>query len=75
LEEQVKEHEQYKQGYIDAFDWVRRTRIDIQQCSDPHGEKEQTIAKERKMAEIAAAMKDGKIWQKYRPKWAFAYTV
>jgi nesprin-1 len=58
----VKEHEQYKQGYIDAFDWVRRTRIDIQQCSDPHGEKEQTIEKERKMTEIAATMNDGKIW-------------
>jgi len=57
----VKEHEQYKQRYIDAFDWVRKTRIDIQQCSDPHGEKEHTIEKERKMTEIAATMKEGKV--------------
>lgn len=60
----MKEHEQYKQRYIDAFDWVRKTRIDIQQCSDPHGEKEQTIKKERKMTEIATTMEDGKVCYK-----------
>ncbi|XP_068085330.1 muscle-specific protein 300 kDa [Anabrus simplex] len=59
LEEQVKKQELYKQAYNDAFDWLRKTRIDIQQCSDPHGEKEQTIDKEKKMVEIAATFPRG----------------
>lgn len=59
LEEQVKEHEHYKQAYIDTFDWMRRIRIEVQQCSDLHEEKQKIIAKERKIAEIAKLMPEG----------------
>nr|CAD7605236.1 unnamed protein product [Timema genevievae] len=59
LEEQVKEHELYKQAYLDAFDWVRKTRIEIQQCNDPHGEKEQTVDKEKRVTSIANSLPEG----------------
>nr|CAD7429520.1 unnamed protein product [Timema monikensis] len=59
LEEQVKEHESYKQAYLDAFDWVRKTRIEIQQCNDPHGEKEQTVDKEKRVTSIANSLPEG----------------
>lgn len=59
MEEQVSKHDAYKQAYNDAFDWVRKTRIDVQQCSDSHGEKDDTEVKEKKIAEIAATMPDG----------------
>lgn len=52
IENQVQEHEKYKQAYIDACDWVRKTRIDIQQCSDSHGEREATVKKEEKLKDI-----------------------
>lgn len=55
----MNKHDLYKQAYNDAFDWVRKTRIDIQQCSDSHGEKDQTEEKESKMTEIAATMPEG----------------
>ncbi|XP_063222936.1 muscle-specific protein 300 kDa isoform X4 [Bacillus rossius redtenbacheri] len=59
LEEQVREHEEYKQASLDAADWVRKTRIEIQQCGDSHGEKEATVDKEARVAAIAANMPRG----------------
>lgn len=52
IESQVVEHEKYKQAYMDACDWLRKTRIEIQQCSDPHGEKEETLKKEGRVNAI-----------------------
>ncbi|XP_071454288.1 muscle-specific protein 300 kDa-like [Hetaerina americana] len=59
LEKQVKEHGDYKQMLNDAIDWVRKTRIDIQHNSDPHGEKEETISKDKKIKEIAETLGEG----------------
>ncbi|XP_044734627.1 nesprin-1 [Chrysoperla carnea] len=59
LTTQVNEHEQYKQAYSDALDWVRKTRIEIQQCSDTHGEKQVTLEKEQKVANIIENMTQG----------------
>lgn len=67
LEEQVKEHERYKQAFSDAFDWLRKARIEIQQCSDCHGEKDQTIDKEKKMTTIIESMNIG-MFSKFKSK-------
>ncbi|XP_017768073.1 PREDICTED: nesprin-1 [Nicrophorus vespilloides] len=52
LEDQVKEHEKYKQSYQDAYEWIRKTRIEAQQCSDLHEELDKIKEKESKIAKI-----------------------
>ncbi|XP_039285327.1 nesprin-1-like [Nilaparvata lugens] len=52
LESHVKDHEAYKNAHSETLDWLRKTRITIQQCGDSHGEKVATLEKERKVAEI-----------------------
>ncbi|GLH12193.1 Dystrophin, isoform B, partial [Gryllus bimaculatus] len=59
LEQQVNKQELQKQAYNDALDWLRKTRIEIQQCSDPHGEKETIQKKEEKMLDIKKTFPDG----------------
>lgn len=52
IEGQVSEHEQYKKAYIAAAEWLRRTRVEVQQCGDPHGEREETVKKEARVSAI-----------------------
>lgn len=59
LELQVKDHEAYYNAHSEALDWVRKTRIAVQQCGDPHGEKQSTLEKERKMSNIASSLNIG----------------
>lgn len=61
LENQVNDHEKYKQAYAEIYDWIRKVRMDIQQCSDSHGDQEQISAKLLKIEEIDLAMPEGKI--------------
>ena len=52
IEELVQQHEQYRQGYVDAADWIRRTRLDIQQYGDFNGERDAVEEKQRKCCEL-----------------------
>lgn len=61
LENQVNDHEKYKQAYAEIYDWIRKVRLDIQQCSDSHGDKDQINGKLAKLQEIDLAMPEGKI--------------
>lgn len=55
----MKDHEAYYNAHSEALDWVRKTRIAVQQCGDPHGEKQATLEKERKVANIASSLNIG----------------
>ena len=58
---QVRAHEDYNQGYVEAIEWVRKTRINIEHYSDPHGDKQQTMEKEREIKKIVATVPEGKM--------------
>lgn len=60
LESYVKEHEAYHSAHLEALDWVRKTRIAVQQCSDCHGEKQDTVDKQWKVNDIANTLPVGK---------------
>lgn len=60
LEEQVKNYDGYSLAQKEAVDWVRKTRIQIQQCSDPHGEQKAIKEKHSKLAEINNDFPKGK---------------
>ncbi|KAL5279677.1 hypothetical protein ACFFRR_003964 [Megaselia abdita] len=59
LENQVNNHEKYKQALNEIQDWLRKTRIEIEQCSDSHGEKEQVIGRLEKLKTIAETIPEG----------------
>jgi len=59
LEGYVKEHEAYHNAHLEALDWVRKTRIVVQQCSDCHGEKQATVDKQWKINDIANTLPIG----------------
>lgn len=61
LENQVNDHEKYKQANAEIYDWIRKVRLDIQQCSDSHGDQDQIKGKLAKLQEIDLAMPEGKI--------------
>lgn len=61
LENQVNDHEKYKQAFAEIYDWIRKVRLDIQQCSDSHGDKDHITIKLEKLQEIDLAMPEGKI--------------
>lgn len=60
LENQVNNHDKYKQAFNELQDWLRKTRIDIEQCADCHGEKDQVEDRLNKLGEIDATMLEGK---------------
>ncbi|KAF3420921.1 hypothetical protein E2986_09204 [Frieseomelitta varia] len=59
LEEQVNDHEKFQQAYNEAADWVRRTKLELQQNCDTHGEKERIIERENKVNQIIASLPKG----------------
>lgn len=61
LENQVNNHEKYKQAFAEIYDWIRKVRLDIQQCCDAHGNNEGIVKKLEKLQEIDLAMPEGKI--------------
>ncbi|CAD6999864.1 unnamed protein product [Ceratitis capitata] len=60
LENQVNNHDKYKQAFNEIQDWLRRTRIEIEQCADCHGEKTQVEERLNKLGDIGATMVEGK---------------
>lgn len=61
LENEVNNHEKYKQAFNEIYDWIKKARQDIQQCSDAHGEREQVNNKLVRLQEIDLSMPEGKI--------------
>lgn len=59
LENQVEKHNQYKQSLAETADWIRKARLDIQQCSDLHEEKAKIIEKQEKISKIAESLPAG----------------
>lgn len=56
LDAQVREHEKYRNAYNEANEWIRKARLDIQQCSDLHDELDKTVQKGNKIATIASLL-------------------
>lgn len=61
LENQVNDHENYKQSYAETYNWLRATKKDIEECSDPHGEKDLTLNKLAKLRNVEQSIPEGKI--------------
>ncbi|XP_059468655.1 muscle-specific protein 300 kDa isoform X2 [Neocloeon triangulifer] len=59
LEDIVNKHDLYRRSYNDAFDWMRKKRIDVQHCNDTHGEKEKILEKDTVMKGVSAIMPEG----------------
>ncbi|XP_054006700.1 muscle-specific protein 300 kDa isoform X2 [Hylaeus anthracinus] len=59
LEEQVNDHEKFQQAQNEAADWVRQTKLELQQHCDTHGEKERIIEREKKVDRIIASLPRG----------------
>lgn len=61
LENQVNNHEKYKQAFAEICDWTRKARLDVQQCSDGHGANDEVLSKLEKLKQIDLSMPEGKI--------------
>ncbi|CAG9785832.1 unnamed protein product [Diatraea saccharalis] len=59
LEEYVNSHIQYKESYDNFYDWIRNCKIEIQQCSDSHGEKEEVQKKLKNVNVIIESLPKG----------------
>nr|XP_034172930.1 nesprin-1 isoform X14 [Osmia lignaria] len=59
LEEQVNDHEKFQQAHNEAADWVRHTKLELQQNCDTHGEKDRIIERENKVNQIIASLPKG----------------
>ena len=61
LENQVNGHDKYRQSLNETYNWFRSTKKDIEECSDPHGEKDLTLNKLSKLRTIEQSIPEGKI--------------
>lgn len=59
LEEYVNSHIQYKECYDNFYEWIRNCKIEIQQCSDCHGEKEEVQKKLQNVNKIIESLPKG----------------
>lgn len=61
LENQVNDHDKYRQSLNETYNWFRTTKHEIEECSDPHGEKDLTLNKLSKLRTIEQSIPEGKI--------------
>lgn len=61
LENQVNNHEKCKQAFVEIYDWIRKERIEIQQCFDAHGEHAEVLKKLEQLERVNLSMPEGKI--------------
>ncbi|KPJ06864.1 Nesprin-1 [Papilio machaon] len=59
LEDYVNTHIQYKESYDNFYDWIRNCKIEIQQCSDSHGEKKEVQEKLKNVNKIIKSLPKG----------------
>lgn len=55
----MNSHIQYKESYDNFYDWIRNCKIEIQQCSDSHGEKDSVQKKLTKVNKIIESLPKG----------------
>lgn len=55
----MNDHKKFQQAYTEASDWVRNTKLELQQNCDTHGEKERIIEQENKVNQIIASLPKG----------------
>ena len=61
LENQVNNHERFKQALGELYEWMKTTRQTIQQSSDFHGDKEHIVGRIEKLKGIELSFADGKV--------------
>lgn len=61
LENHVNNHEKYKQAYVEVLDWMQSLRVEINQYSDSHGEKNVALERIAKLKEIELSYSEGKL--------------
>lgn len=59
LEVYVKDHEAYHYAAVEANNWLRKTRITMQQFADSHGEKKEVLEKQAQQEDIAEELPEG----------------
>lgn len=52
----MKDHEKYKELYLEASEWIRKARLEVQRCSDLHTTLENIKDKEIKVTEIKSSL-------------------
>ena len=55
----VKDHEAYHHSYMEATEWLRKIRLEVQSFSDVHGEKKTVLQRQNKQVEIANKFPEG----------------
>lgn len=61
LENQVNNHEKCKQALAEIYDWIRKERLEIQQCFDAHGDHAEVLKKIEQLERVDLSMPEGKI--------------
>lgn len=61
LENQVNNHEKCKQAFAEIYDWIRKERLEIQQCFDAHGDHDEVLRKKEQIDRVDLSMPEGKI--------------
>lgn len=61
LENQVNNHEKCKQAFAEIYDWIRKERLEIQQCFDAHGDHAEILRKLEQLERVDLSMPEGKI--------------
>lgn len=61
LENQVNNHEKCKQAFAEIYDWIRKERLEIQQCFDAHGGHTEILRKLEQIEQVDLCMPEGKI--------------
>lgn len=62
LENQVNNHEKYKQALAEIYDWIKRKeRLEIQPCFDAHGDHPEILRKLEQLERVDLSMPEGKI--------------
>ena len=61
MEEVVRQHELFRQVYVDASDWIRKSKLDMQQFGDSNGERDALEEKQRKCSELRETFPHGQM--------------
>ncbi|XP_031632357.1 nesprin-1 isoform X5 [Contarinia nasturtii] len=61
LENHVNNHEKSKQAFAEIYDWIRKERLEIQQCFDAHGDHTEILQKLEQLERVDLSMPEGKI--------------
>jgi nesprin-1 len=59
LETQSADHEAYQRTVVEAREWMRKTRADLQQCGDTQGSDDELAVKKTRLGELIESLKEG----------------